>query len=148
MTELFLHLIHSFIIMISCFLVLKRSDLLIQSPISRLIFIPLFFVTFGFILSVFSNTAMLFQNLLEGYIFFQIVNLSNTSRRTQSILHRVFPNIKGELKDTHNSSRIESLIASGVLEKCGDNFRLNKGYMYKLMLYISKLINLFSFKKY
>lgn len=143
--------LHFFIAIFGSLVIFHVSKLfknLVNSPITRLIIYPLFFCFFGvFLLQKISiNLLLIFS--LEGYIFFQIVNLANTSRRIKFLFDFCPSSKEGskELDKSHNLSRIQSLETCGVIHKSKGIFVVQNNLIYLLMRILSKLLSFASFE--
>lgn len=130
------------------FIASKSFKILKKSPILRMIIYPVFFCFYGMGLAQSFSFDMFLIFGLEGYVFFQIVNLANTSRRIEFLFN--FPcSIQKQsfaLEDIHNLSRISSLESSGVIQRLGKKYVVRGNFIYFSMAVISKVTNLLSFK--
>ena len=148
MTEFFLHTGFSVMIALSCFLLCKQIQTLRTSPIARLIFVPVWFlVCFQFTQDVDPLSDAL-SSLLEGYLFFQLVNLANTSRRTQRILCALHPKHYKHFEERHSEDRIQSLLSAGTIRVDGTQFFVNKNGNFWTMRTIAKFVAMISIIRY
>jgi hypothetical protein len=131
------------VLLLFCFLCCKFNKRLSKSSILRLFFIPLLYLllqsTFA-IINTTSITNSVFIWALQGYIWYQIINLANTSRRCMELVSIQYPNFKMSQK-TQNEQRIASLaFASILVKKYQDIFEIKHNLIFYSLFFIQKFI--------
>lgn len=148
MTELIFHVFGIIIVAVLAFAVCQRIHVLRVSPIARLAFIPFWFATCFFFVGQYDTSASILSSIMEGYLFFQLVNLANTSRRTQKLLLKLYPEKYQKADGSHNDTRVKSLTSAGFIIVEDDKVYIKHNLKFLTMQIVSRFIVAISIVKY